>query len=93
MACSTEASCATTFAVMVLSAVASTVLEATSVSGLPSGESCATMAVVSGVAFSVSGVPAGGVVVVTLTSGAVLPVGSVTTTKNGAVSPDFSVQV
>jgi len=33
------------------------------------------------------------VTVVTLTSGAVLPVGSVTTTKNGAASPAFNVQV
>lgn len=51
------------------------------------------MAVVSGVALSVSGEPAGGVTVVTLTSGAELPVGSVTTTKNGAASPAFNVQV
>ncbi|WP_253261899.1 hypothetical protein [Ramlibacter montanisoli] len=51
------------------------------------------MAVVRGVAFTVSGVPAAGVVVATLTSAPVLPDGSVTTMKKGAVSPALSVQV
>jgi hypothetical protein len=51
------------------------------------------MAVVSGVALTVRDLPAAGVVVSTLTSGAVFPVGSVTTTKNGAVLPDFRVHV
>ncbi len=93
MAASTLASCATTLAVTFCKAAASTVLPLTKVSGLPSAASCATMAVVSGVALMVSLAPAAGVTVLTLTSGAVLPVGSVTTTKNGATSPVFRVQV
>lgn len=58
-----------------------------------SGDSCATIAVVSGVAFTVSGVPSDGAVAATLTSGATAPLGSVTTMMNGAVLPICSVQL
>ena len=66
---------------------------ATTASASPFGTSCPTMAVVSGVAFSVSAVPAAGVMLPTLTSGALAPLGSVTPIRNGAVLPVFSVQL
>ena len=69
MAVSTGCNCATTLLVAWANALASTVLLLKTVRALWSGASCATIAVVSGVALTTNGVPGVGVVVVMLTKG------------------------
>ena len=93
MLVSTSASCASTAVVICCSIAPSRLPASTTLSARLSDASCARMAVVKGVAFTVRVAPAGGVVPSALTKALRLPVGSVMTTKNGATSPAFSVQV